>query len=244
MTPRLDTAAKIVSAGGFLLALASGIGALAWPAGPVDYESTAATGVVMTIGGLIALGLAVALHRGKAPALVGLGLASLVLGMLAWIGFALFDGVLGVRRARMLLNVGVMLVGEAAVVAVIGLQLAQPARRRVARIIRRCTVGVGAVLLVAMPVITLDVLDDPWAIRGRGDLLPRLLGAAALAVVGGLIANMILARVGELDPEAEAERPGRPELDLACPRCGDRQPLRLDGDRCRRCGLRITVTRP
>lgn len=189
------------------------------PLGPIG-------GLLMTHAIVAAVMLGVR-ARGRARRLMNGGLVLTLMSFAAWI-VMLQPG----PTAEVSGRIAMLLGGWSVIVMIVGVVLLQPANRGSARWARAATLALAAALLVAwgLDVAVRPTWDEPW--------FERAITVIAILMMCGLLASLAIARL-RVDDDERTETVG-----VTCPRCGVRGRLRVGGDLCGQCRLRITVKVP
>jgi hypothetical protein len=223
--------------------LVSGLCAAALTMGPrgwTGYQRLALGGAILAGHATMAVAMVVVLQRGRLRRLMVSGLVTTVIALIAWIDLVWAGGV--GPDGDWSLRVAVTLSAVAGMCMIVGVQRCQPSGSRPTRWLGYVTLLFSAALLLVLLYLVWVVgLEQAYG-RSWG-VLARSVPALAMLIMMGMLANVVLVRLGDLGIVFGAA-PAGPPATIICPRCGRRQVIRLGGDRCGICSLRVRIRLP
>jgi hypothetical protein len=199
--------------------------------------ATIASAILVSAFSLTALVCTIVLDRYRWVNVMWAGIGASGLALMLWL-VAIWSDLLFVRGsviADRLAAPGVSMTVLALWCALAGLLMLPRVDGAPARFARLATI-VAAGVFGALVTLIFWLEIDP------GDAAMRLLLVLLILVMLGAVVSPILARMEAVHRRSGAASPeSRVEVDLACPRCGERQRLRNGPRKCVACGLRILV---
>jgi hypothetical protein len=195
-------------------------------------------GTSLLVGGfsMTSLACAVVLGRRRAIPMMWFGIGASLAALAIWL-FEMWaepQRFWGYEAEETIFRIGGTATLFAVWMAHAGLLTLLTIRRREFRAARLATHVLGSVLAA---LILRFLWNEP-----SGNAWEKSLSITSILVGCGTVVTPVLALIEFLQRRGRPESIGeRVSVHVVCPRCGEAQPMRAGGAKCRRCGLKITI---